>query len=145
MILTSLVGSNGASQAILDVEALTNALLKHVQDPNTYRTIYDIPAALKTYENERLPLTAKIVMVNRASGPDRVMQTVEEKAPQGFKNIHDVIPLTVLEDMDRRYKAVSGAEIDKVNQRAKDTEGQADSLSLKSPKNWIAGLSNTKS
>ena len=75
------IGSNGASQAILDAECLTESL----QNNN------DIEVAMKEYEAIRLPATAKIVLQNRQMGPEQVMQIVEERAPNGFENLYDVI------------------------------------------------------
>lgn len=135
-LTTYLVGSNGASQAILDAEALTNALLGCSK--KTSSSHLDIPAALRAYENERLPPTAKIVMANRANGPDHVMQVAEERAPQGFKNIHDVIPKEELEEIGRAYKVVAGFDIEKVNQKADSTSHVSDSLGLKSPAKWVS-------
>jgi orotidine-5'-phosphate decarboxylase len=131
----SIVGSNGASQAILDAEALSNAIISHVSDTDSYQKRYDIPAALQAYQDERLTPTAKIVMANRANGPDHVMEVAEQRAPDGFKNVLDVITKEELEDIGRTYKAVAGFEMDKVNKKADDTEGVADKLGLKGPKN----------
>ena len=46
------IGSNGASQAILDADALTNALIEEST----------IDAALARYDAERVPITGKIVL-----------------------------------------------------------------------------------
>ncbi len=54
------VGSNGASQAILDARALADQL----RDAS-------IPAALTAYERERLPMTAQIVQMERQGRPGR--------------------------------------------------------------------------
>ena len=86
------IGSNGASQAIIDAETLA----KHLSNNTS-----DIAGALKAYELERLPPTAKIVMANRANGPDHVLQLAEERAPDGFKNVYDVIPKEELEEIGR--------------------------------------------
>src|SRR5205085_7362514 len=75
------IGSNGATQAIIDGEALTNALLE-APDPI---------AALKLYESRRLPATARIVESNRKHGLDRVLDIVEERAPDGFTDIEKVL------------------------------------------------------
>merc|ERR1712093_946358 len=64
------IGSNGASQAILDAEALAHCLQTH---PN------DIPAALQEYQSLRLPPTAAIVHANRGNGPDQVLQLAHER------------------------------------------------------------------
>jgi 2-polyprenyl-6-methoxyphenol hydroxylase-like FAD-dependent oxidoreductase len=122
------IGSNGASQAIIDAETLA----KHLK-----ATTADVAAALKAYELERLPPTAKIVMANRANGPDHVLQMAEERAPDGFKNVYDVIPKEELEAIGTIYKKVAGFEMDSVNIKAEETEGESERLQLKSPKDWI--------
>jgi hypothetical protein len=86
----------------------------------------DLPAALQKYQEERLPPTAKIVMANRANGPDHVLQLAEERAPEGFKSVYDVIPKDELEGIGAAYKSVAGFERDSVNQKARQTEGLAD-------------------
>lgn len=92
------VGSNGASQAILDAECLARALSNHP----------DVPAALEAYEQERLPATAAVVMSNRQHGPEQCMQWAEERAPQGFTDIEAVIPRAELEALAARYRHVTG-------------------------------------
>ncbi|KAF2731441.1 FAD/NAD(P)-binding domain-containing protein [Polyplosphaeria fusca] len=121
------IGSNGASQAILDAECLAKCLTE----------VPDVGAALKAYEQERLPATAKIVMANRANGPDHVLQLAEERAPGGFDNVYDVIPKDELEGIGRAYKAVAGFEMNAVNSKANATEGTARELSLTSPADWV--------
>ena len=92
------VGSNGASQAILDARALADALI------NTA----DIAAALRDYEAERRPATARIILSNRQQGPERVMQIVEERAPQGFTDLDAVISRMELETIAAEYKQIAG-------------------------------------
>jgi 5-methylphenazine-1-carboxylate 1-monooxygenase len=76
------VGSNGASQAILDARSLADALAR-AEHPR---------AALWAYERERLPQTAEIVALNRKGGPERVIDEVEKRAPAGFTDVNDVLP-----------------------------------------------------
>jgi hypothetical protein len=76
-------------------------------------------------------------MANRANGPDHVLQMAEERAPEGFKNIYDVIPKEELEAIGTIYKKVAGFEMDSVNTKAGETEGESDRLQLKSPGDWI--------
>ncbi|ORX94824.1 hypothetical protein BCR34DRAFT_594327 [Clohesyomyces aquaticus] len=123
------IGSNGASQAIIDAETLARCMTAN-QD--------DLVAALVKYQDARLPPTAKIVMANRANGPDHVLQLAEERAPNGFKNVYDVIPKDELEGVGAAYKAVAGFEMDTVNNKAEATKGTAEKLGLKSPADWIA-------
>lgn len=101
------IGSNGASQAILDARALTDALLSSPDD---------IPAALQAYETARLGPTAQIVLMNRQNGPEQVMQLAEERAPNGFQQVEEVIPRDELEAIARRYKQVAGFDHERLNQ-----------------------------
>ena len=50
-------------------------------------------AALWAYEQERLPMTAQIVRMNRKGGPEGVIDVVEELAPNGFDDIEQVLVL----------------------------------------------------
>ena len=99
------IGSNGASQAILDAASLSAALTLH-GDP---------VRALQAYEAERLEKTSKIVWSNREQGPEIVMQMVEDRAPNGFRNLYEVISPQELEEVSNRYKAVAGFDRDRLN------------------------------
>jgi len=88
------IGSNGASQAILDGEAITQELA--VGD--------DPEVALKRYEERRLPPTARIVESNRRKGIDVMLDIVEQRAPQGFSNVESVLPADELEKIVGDYK-----------------------------------------
>src|SRR5690349_7708789 len=91
------IGSNGASQAILDARHLALDLSRH-----------DIDTALAAYEEARRPPTTKLVLMNRANGPEQVMQTAHERAPNGFGHIHEVIAAEELEAVAGRYKQAAG-------------------------------------
>jgi 2-polyprenyl-6-methoxyphenol hydroxylase and related FAD-dependent oxidoreductases len=99
------IGSNGASQAILDSEALYRSLQENES----------VEAALKYYESLRLEKTASIVLSNRENGPEIVMQIVEERAPNGFTNLYDVISREELEGISARYKKIAGFDKDTLN------------------------------
>lgn len=75
------VGSNGASQAILDARALADALAG----------ADDVAAALRRYEALRREPTAAIVHSNRQGGPEGVIDAVEQVAPDGFDDVDDVL------------------------------------------------------
>jgi 2-polyprenyl-6-methoxyphenol hydroxylase-like FAD-dependent oxidoreductase len=75
------VGSNGASQAILDARCLSDAL-QRAEHPMQ---------ALHDYEKERLPKTAEIVRLNRKGGPEKVIDEVERLAPAGFSDVEAVL------------------------------------------------------
>jgi len=105
------IGSNGATQAILDARALADALA-------ACRDAGDVPQALARYEGERLPKTARIVMANRGQGPDHVLEIARERAPGGFRHVHDVIPQAELEEIALGYKKIVGLDVETVNARA---------------------------
>ena len=88
------IGSNGASQAIIDGDALTQELLAG-GDPET---------ALQRYEKRRLPPMARIVESNRRKGIDIMLDIVEERAPQGFGKLDAVLPPRELEKIVADYK-----------------------------------------
>jgi 2-polyprenyl-6-methoxyphenol hydroxylase-like FAD-dependent oxidoreductase len=105
------IGSNGASQAILDVEAMVQAL----QATGFGRDTLDPGAAFDRYESARREATAQIVLGNRKGGPDEVMHLAEERAPQGFAHVHDVISQAELEAISARYKQLAGFSREQVN------------------------------
>jgi len=101
------IGSNGASQAILDARVLAHRLA----------TSGDPVEALAAYDAERRPGTARIVLANRANGPERVMQAVEERAPEGFARLEDVISREELETAAGDYKMIAGFDKNLLNER----------------------------
>jgi len=99
------IGSNGASQAILDARVLTREILAQGE----------VPAALEAYEAERRPATTELVKLNRRNGPEQVMQLVEERAPDGFNVVTDVLSQQELEDIAANYKRVAGFQVEALN------------------------------
>jgi 2-polyprenyl-6-methoxyphenol hydroxylase-like FAD-dependent oxidoreductase len=99
------IGSNGASQAILDARVLTREILMHGTTQ----------AALQAYEAERRPATSELVMLNRRNGPEQVMQLVEERAPDGYKVVTDVLSQQELEGIAANYKRVAGFQVEALN------------------------------
>jgi 2-polyprenyl-6-methoxyphenol hydroxylase-like FAD-dependent oxidoreductase len=103
------VGSNGASQAILDARCLADRLVsaEHARH------------ALWAYEQERLPMTAQIVRMNRKGGPEGVIDVVEELAPDGFGNIDEVLSYEARKAIVRGYASTAGFAREQVNRPAK--------------------------
>lgn len=97
------IGSNGSAQAILDARCLADWLGEAERGKARLAEI-----ALLEYEAERLPRTAGIVLRNRLNGPEQVMQMAEERAPQGFADINDVISGEELAAVSLRYKQLAG-------------------------------------
>ncbi|MFG6442235.1 flavin-dependent oxidoreductase [Roseateles sp. LKC17W] len=95
------IGSNGATQAIMDAQALADALDRHA----------GLDAALAAYEDKRRPLCARIVEMNRQEGLDAILDRVEALAPEGFAQLADVIdPAEVAAEVNA-YKAAAGHQV----------------------------------
>jgi 2-polyprenyl-6-methoxyphenol hydroxylase-like FAD-dependent oxidoreductase len=103
------VGSNGASQAILDARCLADRLVSAEHPAH----------ALWAYEVERLPMTAQIVQMNRKGGPEGVIDAVEELAPDGFGNIDDVLTYEQRKAIVRGYASSAGFAQTQVNKPGK--------------------------
>ncbi|HEY2132483.1 MAG TPA: flavin-dependent oxidoreductase [Acetobacteraceae bacterium] len=101
------IGSNGASQGVLDARVLAREV----------RRCGPVTEALLAYEAERRPATSKIVLANRANGPEQVMQMVEQRAPDGFRNIEDVLTQAEREATAAGYKQIAGFDRDALNAR----------------------------
>ncbi|MEM6974522.1 MAG: flavin-dependent oxidoreductase [Pseudomonadota bacterium] len=93
------VGSNGASQAILDAVCLADCLA--AEPPSD---------ALHTYESIRRPATTKIVRANRKGGPERVIDLVEKRAPLGFETLDQVASEATLKGIVGDYQSMAGFE-----------------------------------
>ena len=99
------MGSNGAGQAILDATSLGRHLAAHA----------DPIAALRAYEDERLPATGEVVLRNRVGGPEGVIDEVERRAPDGFDRLEDVIGAAELDAVVSGYARAAGADRSQVN------------------------------
>jgi 2-polyprenyl-6-methoxyphenol hydroxylase-like FAD-dependent oxidoreductase len=98
------VGSNGASQAVLDARALARHLAGG-----------EVVQALAAYDAERRPMTAEIVLNNRKGGPERVIDVIEERAPDGFTDIDAVASHAEREAIVRGYASMAGFAREQVN------------------------------
>jgi 5-methylphenazine-1-carboxylate 1-monooxygenase len=92
-------GSNGAGQAILDVRALTSALLEN-ENP---------VAALASYEKQRLEATTRVVLTNRTNPPDAILREVFERThDKPFGAIDEIISRDELVALSESYKRIAG-------------------------------------
>jgi 2-polyprenyl-6-methoxyphenol hydroxylase-like FAD-dependent oxidoreductase len=105
------IGSNGASQAILDARVLVGCLRAFPADPEK---------ALQRYEDVRRPATSNIVLANRGMGPELPMQLVEQRAPDGFDRLDDVISRDEIMAVTDGYRRTAGFAV----------EAMADGVSL---------------
>ncbi len=62
-----------------------------------------------------LPDMRRVILANRSTGPDAVLQMVEDRCGGQFDNIDDVIPSTELAAHAAKYKAIAGFSIDELN------------------------------
>ncbi|ASR35525.1 salicylate 1-monooxygenase [Prauserella marina] len=102
------MGSNGAGQAILDATALGARLALHA----------DPAEALLAYQEARLPVTGEVVLRNRLGGPERVIDEVERRAPEGFTHIGDVMTADEIDAVVSGYATATGGARDQVNRDA---------------------------
>jgi len=103
------VGSNGASQAILDARFLVEQLLSHGS----------VETALGAYDAERRPATTQIVHSNRKGGPEGVIDLVEARAPDGFEDIEAVASYAEREQVVRGYASLAGFAADRKKGRGR--------------------------
>ena len=101
------IGSNGASQGILDARVLARAL----------RDLGPGAEALTAYEAERREAVNALVLANRGDGPDKILDIVADRAPHGFDDIDAVMPLNERETFAAGYKTIAGMDIEALNTR----------------------------
>ncbi|MCP9483058.1 flavin-dependent oxidoreductase [Shimia sp. CNT1-13L.2] len=101
------IGSNGASQGIIDARILARELKRHGMGPK----------ALKAYEAERREKVNKLVLMNRGDGPDKILDIVADRAPDGFEDIETVMPLAERQAFADGYKKVAGMDMAALNAR----------------------------
>ncbi|MDM0037192.1 flavin-dependent oxidoreductase [Variovorax sp. J22P271] len=99
------VGSNGASQAIVDARVLGAALLAHGVNP----------AALQAYDDKLCGDISALVLRNRGAGPFGILGLVDERCGGVFDDIDQVIPAAEREAFMARYKAAAGFAIETLN------------------------------
>ncbi|ORT55446.1 flavin-dependent oxidoreductase [Streptomyces sp. CB03238] len=100
------IGSNGATQSIVDARALAHAMFLHPGDP---------AGALAAYEAERRPAMTELQRANRRLGPEVVINLAHERAPGGFTHIDDVIPAHERREIAARYAATGAFDPETVN------------------------------
>jgi 2-polyprenyl-6-methoxyphenol hydroxylase-like FAD-dependent oxidoreductase len=100
-------GSQAGSQAIIDARVLTQALMS-MRDP---------VEALARYDAQRRPAMNEVTLRNRSFGPEGAMQIVEERAPNGFQRIEDVISEEEMREISQAFQATAGLDAATVNTR----------------------------
>jgi 2-polyprenyl-6-methoxyphenol hydroxylase-like FAD-dependent oxidoreductase len=100
-------GSNGASQAIWDAEILAEKL----------SALPDVVQALKAYEAVRLQPVSKLVLDNRKTGPERVLQMAEDACDGTCTDVCEHVPYETLDEIARSYKRLAGFDKDSVKKQ----------------------------
>ena len=101
------VGSQAGSQAIVDGRVLAHSLA-HAEAPEQ---------GLLRYEAIRLAPMNAMVLRNRQFGPSIIMEMTEERAPNGFDDIENVISRRELEEISRSFKTDAGFDPEQLNRR----------------------------
>jgi 2-polyprenyl-6-methoxyphenol hydroxylase-like FAD-dependent oxidoreductase len=96
-------GSNGAMQAILDARTLADQLASE----SSHKT------ALIGYERLRLKSVNDVVLANRSTPPDFLIETVHQRSgDQPFRQLSDVIDESELRELLDAYKRLAGYDAD---------------------------------
>ena len=101
------IGSNGATQAIIDARVLAFHLASAAS----------VDEALGHYEASRRTATARIVEMNRANGPDQVLELAEERAPNHDDDLEVLLPFAERKQIADNYKKVAGFDPAGLNAR----------------------------
>ncbi|MDN0076112.1 FAD-dependent monooxygenase [Crenobacter sp. SG2303] len=100
------IGSNGATQSIIDACALAH-----------YLSLYPrFDKALSAYEADRRVKMTELQIANRKKGPEVVIDIANAQAPGGFKDPRDVFGPGELEAIAARYARISAMERTMVNE-----------------------------
>ena len=92
------IGSNGATQGIIDARVFA----WHLAGAD------NAEEALRRYEADRREATARIVLMNRQQGPDRVLDLAAERLAGGSGTLTELLPMTEREEIAQSYKNTAG-------------------------------------
>lgn len=99
------VGSNGASQAIVDARVMGSKLVELGVGPE----------ALAAFEAQLLEPMSALVLRNRGHGPIGILGLVDERCGGWFDDIDEVIPRAEVEAFMGRYKSAAGFAMEALN------------------------------
>ncbi len=92
------IGSNGATQGIIDARCLAFHL----------KTAPDIDEGLARYETERREATSRIVLTNRAHGPDKCLEIAATRAADPATDLAAVFSMEERAKIAQDYKLIAG-------------------------------------
>ncbi len=102
------IGSNGATQAIIDGRALAFHLATSATPEE----------GLARYEAHRRPPSVHMVRTNRANGREQVLQLAEERAPGQDDDLDALLPFAERKHIADEYKKIAGFDPPGPNGRA---------------------------
>jgi 5-methylphenazine-1-carboxylate 1-monooxygenase len=108
------IGANGASQAILDAAVLGQAF--------TELGMTDVEAVVALYESRRLPVTAQVVLSNRAKGPEAVLELARQRIRGPEDDVHALISQQEIEAITKNYQKVAGFDRATLSDRARTVQ-----------------------
>jgi 2-polyprenyl-6-methoxyphenol hydroxylase-like FAD-dependent oxidoreductase len=108
------VGAQAGSQAVVDGRVVAASLLA-TADP---------VEALVRYQDQRIAAMNDMIIRNRNLGLEAVLQMAEERAPNGFGKISDVLTQEELETTASGFKKAAGFDVETVNSRRSYVELQ---------------------
>jgi 5-methylphenazine-1-carboxylate 1-monooxygenase len=111
-------GAQAGSQAIVDARVLAFLL-------TSKRTVEQ---ALEVYDRQRRPMMNAVTIRNRKFGPAIILELAEQRAPEGFTDIEEVITRRELEEIALAYKIEAGFDPATINSRASLIPGHGRSL-----------------
>ena len=79
--------------------------------------VRDPAQALTHYQDQRIAAMNDMIIRNRNLGLEAILQTAEERAPGGFRHIHDVLSQEELETTAISFKKAAGFDVETVNSR----------------------------
>jgi 2-polyprenyl-6-methoxyphenol hydroxylase-like FAD-dependent oxidoreductase len=99
-------GSNGSAQAAIDARTLADCL----------KSESNAQSALRAYESERLPATARVVRTNREFPPDFINIKVEQLVgDKPFDDLNEYITQDELRALSEDYKRIAGFALPNVD------------------------------
>jgi orotate phosphoribosyltransferase len=100
-------GSNGVSQGVLDAMTFADLMTEGDSVINT----------LQKYEDARREVTSKIVLANRETGPEKVMQMVHETCDGSCGPVHSCVEHDTLKEVANSYKKLAGFHAGTLNKQ----------------------------
>ncbi len=99
------MGANGASQAVLDAHALTEAIAE----------TESVEEALSSYQSKRLGPTTRVVLANRQRGPEKILELARQRLPTPDAEPADFITEAEALAISRSYQALAGFDQESLN------------------------------